>query len=253
MNKYISVVALIGFLASLEGCYEPPEYPDSPIISFRDIRFVDLTDSQDSLILVFNFTDGDGDLGLNHTDVFAPYHRFNWVVDANDDPIELGDTSIVYPLILREQYGFKYQGPYSEDTIELPPYNCRDYYFIDDPLADSLDPDKTDTVLIQPNLYTNNIIVKFFRKRNGEYTDITDDFSLNNCQGSFSSRIPVFDESNFGRSLEGTITYPMLSSGFKSRFLNDSIMIEFFIVDRALHESNVVRTPDFTLPGLLGI
>ena len=39
----------------------------------------------------------------------------------------------------------------------------------------------------------------------------------------------------------------MLSLGWNSVFRNDTLKLEIKVKDRALNESNVVTTPDFTL------
>ncbi len=225
-----------------------------PFIEFDNIRFVDLDDSQDSLILTFKFQDGDGDIGIDNNDVFPPYHSFNYAIDADGQFVELGDTSIAYPVILVDRFGEFRWGTFATEEFEFPPFNCKNYTFEEDIFADSLDPDQTDTVLIQQNIYSNNIIVDFYRKRLGVYENITAEFSAAqpNCPETFDSRFPIFDRSNIGRSLEGKISYAMLSSGFKSVLTaNDTIRIEFYIFDQALNQSNVAFTEDFTLQGLL--
>ena len=54
-------------------------------------------------------------------------------------------------------------------------------------------------------------------------------------------------EEDQSRAIEGKIRYAMLSLGWNSIFRNDTIKLELKIKDRALNESNVVSTPDFTL------
>jgi hypothetical protein len=270
MNKFIIVVILSASILSLSSCFDPPVYPEVPEISYKGIRFVEV-DGQDSLILSFDFQDGDGDIGLTDSDVVPPYHPFNYIVDSSAqfqyDPqtgldfiipstarvVEYGMEGTESPYYLVSIYD-TYAGVYSETDFDLPSYSCRDYYFVSDLDGDTLGSDKTDTILIQTNEYANNIIVKFLRKRNGQLEDITESLqAADQCTPPFNSRIPVFNDDNIGRPLRGTIHYPMLSSGFISQFLNDSILIEFYIYDQALNQSNVVTTPAFTLPDLLGI
>jgi hypothetical protein len=270
MSKFIKVVFVSLLVLSLESCFDPPVYPDIPEISYKGIRFVQ-EEGQDSLILSFDFQDGDGDVGLSDYDVVPPYHPFNYIVDAEAkfyydpntglekiDPatanlVEYGLEATNGPYYLVSLYD-TYAGVYSETDFQLPPYSCRDYYFVSDLDGDTLGSDKTDTILIQTNEFANNIIVKFLRKRNGQLEDITESLqAADQCTPPFNSRIPVFNDDNIGRPLRGTIHYPMLSSGFISQFLNDSILIEFYIYDQALNKSNVVTTPAFTLPDLLGI
>ena len=60
-----SFVVLIGLLSS---CFKKEEYPIEPAISYDSYSF-----NGDSLNLTFNFTDGDGDIGLNDHDTITPY------------------------------------------------------------------------------------------------------------------------------------------------------------------------------------
>jgi hypothetical protein len=258
-GKYILLISILTL--GLSGCFDPPVYPNVPNISFNDLRFVDVPGAQDSLILVFDFTDGDGNIGLDPDEVFPPYHSFNVVLDADFDLVFLDDSTVRFPLYQANPFDLDGTRPpeqailgvYSQEEINLPAYNCRDYILIQDLTADSLATDKTDTVLIDLNEFSSNIILNIYKKQNGDLINITRDFSLGGCQDAFNSRIPIFDSGNIGRALEGTITYPMLSSGFQANFLNDSIFIEFFIYDRDLNKSNTIRTPDFTLQSLLGV
>lgn len=269
MRKISVAILFVSLILSLQSCFDPPVYPDVPEISFKNIRFVE-TEGQDSLILSFDFQDGDGDIGLRQTDVEPPFHSFNFVVDSTArfttnpnigldliDPetvsfVEFGTEGDRSPYYLVSNFG-TLEGIYSEDDLILPPYSCADYTFVSDLDNDTTGTDKADTILIQANPFLNNISVKFLRKRNGNLEDITESFAPDACSPPFNSRIPIFDEDNLGRPLRGSIDYPMISSGFISQFLNDSILIEFYIYDRALNKSNVVVSPGFTLPGLLGI
>jgi hypothetical protein len=269
MSKFIPALFIATLILSLESCFDPPVYPEVPEISFKGIRFVE-TEGQDSLIISFDFQDGDGDIGLDNEDVYPPFHSYNVVVDSNarfvlneslgeqiivDSSIrfvEYGDVGNSSPYYLISTFGTLVD-VYSEDDFLLPSYSCKDYIFVSDLDGDTIGTDKSDTILIEPNIFINNIVVKFLRKRNGMLEDVTEAFSPDGCTPPFNSRIPIFDEDNLGRPLKGTIHYPMISSGFISQFLNDSILVEFYIYDRALNQSNIVTSPAFTLPGLLGI
>lgn len=269
MNKYLVAIIAGLVILSLEGCFDPPEFPVEPEIKFKDIRFVEV-DGQDSLILVFDFRDGDGDFGIYKDEDTPPFHRFNVILDstarfvynsefdlyvltnANIPVIEYGDKGNRSPYYLVTNYGTLVD-TFSSTPIALPEYNICDYLFVPDLEGDTTTQDKEDTVLIAQNPYLFNLHLKFFRKRRGQLEDITDLLGASSCSPAFNGQVPVFDDDNMGRPLNGTITYPMISSGFKPTFLVDSIIVEFYIYDRALHQSNVVRSPAFTLPGLLGI
>ena len=54
----------------LTSCVKEEEYPNTPEIAFKEFKRV----SDDSVYLVITFTDGDGDIGLDQNDTFAPHN-----------------------------------------------------------------------------------------------------------------------------------------------------------------------------------
>lgn len=60
-----SFAILIGLLSS---CFKKEEYPFEPAITYDSYNF-----NGDTLNLTFNFTDGNGDIGLNDSDTLSPY------------------------------------------------------------------------------------------------------------------------------------------------------------------------------------
>jgi hypothetical protein len=56
------------------GCKKTNDYPIEPVITFKSLTVVKNAQGYDHhVVLVFSFTDGDGDLGLNAGDTVAPY------------------------------------------------------------------------------------------------------------------------------------------------------------------------------------
>ena len=244
-----SILKYFGYcLASilLLGCYDAPYFPEEPAISFNQIEFVEVDGAADSLILTFNFEDGDGDLGLAIDEVYPPYHIFNYVVEEIDSEyflIKYGQLNFNEPLILATSYDGEVilSGNYDFDQT-LPEYGCSDYLVTTD-----VDTDEADTFLIKKNIFNKNIYVNFYKKIRGVYQLINDDFSQGGCVEFFNSRIPVFDQENIGKSLKGDVSFAMLSQGFQQTFRNDSIKMSFYIYDRNLNKSNIAETPDFVL------
>lgn len=74
--KYLFLYALLLTLG-LTACFNPPEFSQTPEISFKSIEGVRATDPlgnvQDSITVTIFFKDGDGDLGLANNDTFPPY------------------------------------------------------------------------------------------------------------------------------------------------------------------------------------
>ncbi len=60
---------LTGFgVLLLSGCLKTEAFPPEPVITFKSLE-----QFGDSASLVIGFTDGDGDIGLNATDIQAPF------------------------------------------------------------------------------------------------------------------------------------------------------------------------------------
>ncbi len=58
-------------MIALIGCTDPPDYPIEPVIEFKTMtkNIMDQSEfNDDSLTVIFTFTDGDGDLGSNPED-----------------------------------------------------------------------------------------------------------------------------------------------------------------------------------------
>lgn len=67
--------------AFLAGCVNPPEYPDEPVIQYEGISkntiYQFTNGPQDSIVIQFSFTDGDGNLSSeDSTDIFIKDSRF---------------------------------------------------------------------------------------------------------------------------------------------------------------------------------
>lgn len=149
-------------LVALSGCFKHEQYPIEPIIS--NATFVNMTDSA---TLSFEFTDGDGDIGLADSELQPPY-----------------DSSSVY-----------YYNLYL------------DYYEKDD--------------------------------ANGWQQGL----DLAGAPISFKYRIQRIEVKGKQRGMKGSIDVAL--SDFQNPFSNQSDTIKFTVklIDRALHESNVIETP----------
>ena len=74
-TKNIAFIFLI--IMAFTGCQKPKKYSDIPAITFSDFILKDTIDALDNPVLrgtlVFDFVDGDGDIGLMENDTTAPY------------------------------------------------------------------------------------------------------------------------------------------------------------------------------------
>lgn len=247
LNKSLFILFIL--ILVLAACNRPPELPVTPTIEFEKVDF-NVVNEGDPLFeatvltLSINIEDGDGDLGLSGNEDNFPYHPFAVIVDDEGVPIEYGDDP------------------------NDPDFTCLDYAVEAGENTDlNFDGDLLDTILIDFNEDQYNIFVDFFRKVNGVFEEVDirsqPPGSANSstfCGQSFDGRFPCLssDEnpcSNIigsNRPLKGTINYNMESALFLPIFRTDTMMIRVQIQDRALHKSNEVESPEFTLQELQG-
>lgn len=239
------LLIFVVFLA-LSGCFDAPEFPTTPQIEFRGIEYVE-TEFSDSLALTFYFEDGDGDIGLRSNETTPPYHSKNYILDSDLRFVTFRGEDYRPPFYSVNL--FDGEPVFFSDEDTRPPYNCLNYQF--DSLIINYG-DSTalieDTLYVTANEFNKNLHIELYRKIRGEYVNINEEFPDDaTCTETFSARFPVFADENLGKPLSGEISYSMISAGFGPIFRNDSIMVEFYIYDRALNKSNVVRSPDFVL------
>jgi hypothetical protein len=175
MKFSIKISLILPFLAFLAiiSCRRNDEFPPEPTIKFLDFeKILNETDSvYDRGILKFEFTDGDGDIGLRKIDTFPPFNP-----------------------------GSKY------------------YY---------------------------NLLIDYYEVRKGLetpvyltfYNAVTEEFDT----VYLSARIPLLTPQGSNKALSGEIYDTLFIYNYNSEY--DTLFLEFRIVDRALHESNVERTP----------
>jgi len=81
-SSIVSFLALVIAGAFYSSCIKPPQYSVTPHIDFKSFSKNVVKENTDSLLLVFSFTDGDGDLGPINTsdttlDIFLTDSRDN--------------------------------------------------------------------------------------------------------------------------------------------------------------------------------
>ncbi len=70
-TKVRFIFIILSLILGLNSCFKKETYPTIPIVEFND--FI-VYGKHDSATIVFNFTDGEGDIGLLESDTLAPYN-----------------------------------------------------------------------------------------------------------------------------------------------------------------------------------
>ncbi|WP_420580658.1 hypothetical protein [Reichenbachiella sp.] len=253
---------------ALYSCKEPDPFPIIPQIQFNNLQYIELTENgnPDSLILYFDFQDGDGDLGIEGNENYPPYQDYIFYFDANNQLITYNQKEVALPMTI--------VNPDDDKTIEInedirPSYDCINYEILyinyEDRtyLLPGTDPDEVDlssyeqdTIFLEKNPFRNNIEVKYYRKRGRENYEEIDWRYLTSeygCGISFDGRFPILDyeSASESASLEGTIKYSMVSTGFRTVLRKDTFSIKFRIMDRSRNRSEYTETGDVTLDQLI--
>jgi hypothetical protein len=216
--RFKNYLGIIFLFATVTACISPPDnFPTVPVITFGSLVYAP-TSGADSLIVGIDFQDAEGDLGLSATDVNPPFNPLNFQRDGAGN------------LII-----------YSQRPPEAPRYNPIDWQI--NPRVNNIE--VKDTVWVKQNPDQYNIFVRFFRKRNGVFTEFR--WQDPPFFTTFNGRFPRILTSTEGQSVEGNIKYGMLSSGWEAIFRNDTLRIDVEIQDRALNKSNQVSSDEVTL------
>ena len=289
MNRFGYQISLIFIILVLASCHRPPEFPDNPVISFERLHLTDTS----TLILDFKFRDGNGDVGLEPDDLLEPYHPMSFILQNDtlvnlsgdfEGPFdavpgafltrnfslfkgldEAGEQiweteSRVVPLLETSSTFFS-----ANDSRPSAGYSCQEYEIVSDyAVLRTIEGEfivfeelveLVDTIFVERNPFHFNINIDLLVKSGSDYIRYQE-FApelISECDPLFTSRFPIFDRSDIGRPLDGTISYAFFSTQFateNSILLQETLRLRFSIYDRALNQSNTVETEDFTILGL---
>ncbi len=75
--KLLNIVLILLISTAFIYCKKPKKYSDIPAITYKNIILKDTIDALDNPVLratlIFDFVDGDGDIGLMESDTIAPF------------------------------------------------------------------------------------------------------------------------------------------------------------------------------------
>ena len=89
--------------------------------------------------------------------------------------------------------------------------------------------------------YLSNFFTKYYQKKNGVFIEKVLGFPLN-------FRIPILNSGKKSKSLEGEIVIKFSAPFYYPTTTKDTILYEVYIVDRALNQSNSVRSDEIIVP-----
>ena len=216
--KFLSAFYVFIFTSLLlTSCYDDPDFGNEPRLTYIDVYFREnAPGTLDSLVVIVNFEDGDGDLGIIQGEPgYELYTRIPspppdskpyWVYDADDD--------------------------------RMPEYNCVDYEFAPRTEGDSI----RDTLYVERNEAYYNYSLNLFTKVEDQFLEV-DRFCAPPLGGQF---FPLKDNLNTDGPLRGTLVFGT-EDAYKAQFRNDTLKAQVIIRDRAGNVSNAIETDPFTL------
>lgn len=94
--------------------------------------------------------------------------------------------------------------------------------------------------------YDYNLFIRYFEKKNGQFEEVFLTFFNKETQTvdtiNMNARIPMLTPSGKNKAIKGIIQDTLFINNYSSPY--DTILFEVYIIDRALHESNRVTTPE---------
>lgn len=277
MKRIVKVSSLF-LLIALTSCFDNEVYSDIPKVEFESLRFYNIATGPDSLILSFNFEDGDSNFGIvADDDFFPPYNEFNFYLNENDSlitadnynsielpiykvPVSLknltftgfSDTTIFFAIGGDSYPIFGFNRDTITDLADIPPFECPNIsnqsgslddisfqlYDFINNTIESKSVQVESSVLVERLDTHFNLIIEF-EERIGIGEYMPLDFQER--LGTNDCDIGVFSAQVpiFDSNGEsGKISYRMNTLGFVSAFLDNEIRISFYIIDRSFNRSN---------------
>ena len=87
VNRLFKTVLFSFTLFQLIGCKKQPDFPLTPVITYKGVSTTNVKEGKETIVIKFSFTDGDGDLGLPQNDTSSDVRILDERVGLNM-PIE---------------------------------------------------------------------------------------------------------------------------------------------------------------------
>jgi hypothetical protein len=119
MNRvFVILAALLGFSLVFQACLKGEEYPPEPSLIFKELRT-----TGDSAIVRFDFTDGDGNFGLNQEDTSGVFddclRRYNMYLEYYEWRDGQWVQVPIDPCVNPDAVPFYYRIPFVEPTGQI--------------------------------------------------------------------------------------------------------------------------------------
>jgi hypothetical protein len=97
--------------------------------------------------------------------------------------------------------------------------------------------------------YDYNLIIRYFEKKNGQFEEVFLTYYNSETQEydtiNLNARIPLLTPTGKNKSIKGIIQDTIYINNYSSPY--DTVRFEVYILDRALHQSNTVSTPQIVI------
>ncbi len=94
--------------------------------------------------------------------------------------------------------------------------------------------------------YDYNFFIDYYEKQEGKFTKVAPDRApLDTIH--FNSRIPIINKDGSKKNVSGEITIENIDVSLRT---SDTILLRFYLLDRALNKSNILETGEIIIPRL---
>jgi len=261
MKFILNILILLGLMA-VASCFQPPEFSNTPTIEVTNVRGKEVpgANTYDSLIVTINFSDGDGDIGLDGSENSPPFNQYWFFLKSprtgsECEPGVQSPCSIVSYIqeskladyvtykLRRTTPGYDTLPPFSA------PYNCTNYFVLYNTSGQTVV--TVDTLYSQINPRRYNFFMDVLVKNGSDFNKYDFSFPYPLCVvDGFNGRLPILaKDGDFSVKLplEGTITRTVASPSFYSTLRNKTLKVRVKIMDRSGNYSNEDSSDEFTL------